>query len=73
MWGNMQETFDKVRDFYLTDRIYQARPVPGAREGVQTLRDMGYRLIIVTARGADTRDRSWEWVNSHFTGGQLFP
>lgn len=47
-------------------RIYTAAPVPGAREGIQALRDMGYRLIIVTARLRTAHQDSWEWVDRHF-------
>ena len=54
--------------FYSSGRIHTARPVPGAREGVQALRDMGYRLIIVTARLKNTHKDSWEWVDRHFPG-----
>ncbi|KAF9455020.1 hypothetical protein P691DRAFT_654605 [Macrolepiota fuliginosa MF-IS2] len=67
-WGSIQETFDKVIDFYKTDKIYTAGPVPGAREGIQTLKDMGFRLIIVTARQEDKADESWKWVTKHFPG-----
>ncbi|TFK36813.1 hypothetical protein BDQ12DRAFT_685924 [Crucibulum laeve] len=67
-WGTPKVTFDKVKEFYSTDMIYRTKPVPGAREGVQTLRDMGYRLIIVTARAEDHADESWQWVNKHFPG-----
>ncbi|KAF5384739.1 hypothetical protein D9757_006237 [Collybiopsis confluens] len=49
-WGGIQETFTKVTELYKTDRLYEAAPIPGAREGVQALRDMGFKLIIVTAR-----------------------
>ncbi|KXN81131.1 hypothetical protein AN958_06085 [Leucoagaricus sp. SymC.cos] len=67
-WGTIQETFDKVKDFYKTDRIFQAAPVPGAREGIQTLKNMGFRLIIVTARQEDVADESWNWVTMYFPG-----
>ncbi|KAJ7139714.1 hypothetical protein C8R44DRAFT_765240 [Mycena epipterygia] len=67
-WGTPQETFDKVKDFYSTDAIFQAAPVPGAREGVQALKDMGYKLVIVTARTSEIADASWEWVEKHFPG-----
>ena len=67
-WGTLQETFDKVTDFYKTDKIYQAVPVPGAREGVQTLKDIGFRLIIVTAREETRANESWKWVIKHFPG-----
>ncbi|KAG7098922.1 hypothetical protein E1B28_000818 [Marasmius oreades] len=67
-WGNLQETFSKVKDFYATQRIYDAQPVAGAREGVQALRDMGFRLIIVTARSRDVQEDSWKWVDKWFHG-----
>ncbi|KAF8058263.1 hypothetical protein FPV67DRAFT_1524691 [Lyophyllum atratum] len=67
-WGTPKETFIKVKDFYSTDLIFNTKVVPGAREGVQSLRDMGFRLIIVTARTEDNADGSWEWVNKHFPG-----
>ncbi|KAF9015478.1 hypothetical protein BDQ17DRAFT_1341135 [Cyathus striatus] len=68
MWGSVTETFDKVKQFYATDVIYQSDSVPGAYEGVQRLRDMGYKLIIVTARAEDHADESWKWVDRHFPG-----
>ncbi|KAJ7456574.1 hypothetical protein FB451DRAFT_1407269 [Mycena latifolia] len=67
-WGTLQETFEKVKEFYSTDAIFQAIPVPDAREGVQALRDMGYSLVIVTARTPDVADASWEWVEKYFPG-----
>ncbi|KAG7098923.1 hypothetical protein E1B28_000818 [Marasmius oreades] len=70
-WGNLQETFSKVKDFYATQRIYDAQPVAGAREGVQALRDMGFRLIIVTARSRDVQEDSWKWVDKWFHGEYL--
>ncbi|KAF5377614.1 hypothetical protein D9615_005101 [Tricholomella constricta] len=68
LWGTPKETFEKVKDFYRTDLLYDAKVVPGAREGVLSLRNMGFRLIIVTARTEDNADESWEWVNKHFPG-----
>lgn len=59
---------EKVAKFYSTNRMYNARPVPGAREGLQTLNDMGYRIIVVTARTEDEADKSWKWVEKHFPG-----
>ncbi|KAJ6519406.1 hypothetical protein C8R45DRAFT_951372 [Mycena sanguinolenta] len=67
-WGTTQETFDKVAEFYRTDSIFHAIPVPGAREGVQALKDMGYKLVIVTARTAEVADASWDWVEKYFPG-----
>jgi len=68
LWGTPLETFLKVEKFYETPLIFNTKPVPGAYEGVQALQDMGYRLIIVTARTQDNADESWVWVNQHFPG-----
>ncbi|KAG6844335.1 hypothetical protein H0H87_007693 [Tephrocybe sp. NHM501043] len=67
-WGTPQETFIKVKEFYATDRIFNTNIVTGSREGVQALKIMGFRLVIVTARTEDNADESWEWVNKHFPG-----
>ncbi|KAJ7462802.1 hypothetical protein B0H11DRAFT_2054418 [Mycena galericulata] len=65
-WGTPQETFEKVKEFYSTDAIFQATPVPGAREGIQSLKDMGYNLVIVTARTPEVADATWEWVEKYY-------
>ncbi|PFH54767.1 hypothetical protein AMATHDRAFT_169464 [Amanita thiersii Skay4041] len=67
-WGTPAETSKKVKAFYAGDYIYTALPVVGAKEGVQALKDMGYKLIIVTARLEDTADKSWIWVDKYFPG-----
>ncbi|KAL0576799.1 hypothetical protein V5O48_005169 [Marasmius crinis-equi] len=67
-WGDIQTTFTKVQDFYSTRKIFEALPVAGAREGVQALHDMGFRLIIVTARSPDVHSDSWHWVDKWFPG-----
>lgn len=61
-------TRTKVKEFYLSDQISQAKPLPGAREGVEALRALGYRLIIVTARNKDMHADSWAWVERWFPG-----
>ncbi|KAG7097784.1 hypothetical protein E1B28_005103 [Marasmius oreades] len=40
----------------------------GAREGIQALRDTGFRLIIVTARSRDVQEDGWKWVDKWFHG-----
>ncbi|KAF7310567.1 Protein kinase domain-containing protein [Mycena chlorophos] len=69
-WGSPEETALKVKKFYETDPcpIFLAPLVPGAREGVQALKDMGYKLHIVTARNGEIADASWEYVQKHFPG-----
>ena len=48
--------------------MHETQPVPGAKEGLQALKDMGYKLVIVTARSEDLADESWKWVDQQFPG-----
>ncbi|KAJ7283358.1 hypothetical protein C8J57DRAFT_1292269 [Mycena rebaudengoi] len=64
----ISKTLAKSARFESTGAIFRARPVPGAREGVQSLKDMGYNLVIVTARCPDAADSTWEWVEKYFPG-----
>ncbi|KAL1738533.1 hypothetical protein HDZ31DRAFT_86155 [Schizophyllum fasciatum] len=67
-WGSPKETADKVAEYYKSKRIFQTEVVPGAAEGTQALKDMGFRLLIVTARNPDQADASWQWVETHYPG-----
>ncbi|KAG1787844.1 uncharacterized protein HD556DRAFT_932900 [Suillus plorans] len=67
-WGTPHVTRTKVKTFYTSGLMAQAQPVPGAREGVEALCALGYRLIIVTARGKDSHADSWAWVKRWFPG-----
>lgn len=67
-WGTPYSTRSKVRAFYTSGGMTQTQPVPGAREGVEALCALGYRLIIVTARGKDSHADSWAWVERWFPG-----
>lgn len=67
-WGNLGQTHDKVREFYASTKLFEAIPVPGSRAGVQALHDMGFKLIIVTARGSEEKENSWKWVDKWFHG-----
>ncbi|EPQ61079.1 hypothetical protein GLOTRDRAFT_69266 [Gloeophyllum trabeum ATCC 11539] len=67
-WGTPDETNEKVKKFYEGGEILKAEPVPGALEGVTNLRELGYRLIIVTARMRKLLETSWKWLEEHFPG-----
>ncbi|KAF8832644.1 hypothetical protein HHX47_DHR1002025 [Lentinula edodes] len=71
-WGGLHETHQKVRDFYASMQLYNAAPVTGAGEGVKALHDMGFKLIVVTARSSDVKEESWDWINQWFPGEGLF-
>lgn len=42
--------------------------VPGALEGAQELQNMGYELVIVTARHLEEESRTRLWLKTHFPG-----
>ncbi|KAH9945618.1 hypothetical protein B0H21DRAFT_429036 [Amylocystis lapponica] len=65
-WGTPDETFRKVEEFYQTGRLDSAPRIEGAVEGVLTLRDMGFRLVVVTARQRRELERSMAWLHSNF-------
>lgn len=57
-----------MEEFYKTDRLDKAKAVEGALEGLQKLKALGFRLVIVTARQRREIDRSVQWVEKHFPG-----
>ncbi|RDX56226.1 hypothetical protein OH76DRAFT_1396566 [Lentinus brumalis] len=67
-WGNPDETVRKVEEFWLTDYLDRTPPVEGAYEGLITLKNMGYRLVLVTARQQRELERSLQWLEKHFPG-----
>lgn len=60
--------FQKIPEFYRSSRFINAPPVPGAAEALQALRDVGYRLVIVTARSKSRSEQTEEWLDRWFKG-----
>lgn len=56
-----------MKQFYATD-LMKPIPIPGALEGAQALRKMGYKLAIVTARHTNEVERSQAWLDQYFPG-----
>ncbi|KIP06933.1 hypothetical protein PHLGIDRAFT_106379 [Phlebiopsis gigantea 11061_1 CR5-6] len=67
-WGTPDETFRKVEEFYKTDRLDNAEPVPGALEALKKLKSLGFRLVVVTARQRRELERSAHWLDTHYPG-----
>lgn len=55
-------------EFYATPRLYEAPPIEGALAGVKALKELGYRLVLVTARQVRELPRTKEWVDKYYTG-----
>jgi phosphoglycolate phosphatase-like HAD superfamily hydrolase len=62
------ETVKKVREFYASSDFRYIPPVEGAIEGVRALRQLGFRLVIVTARSKKIAQLTEDWVRVHFPG-----
>ena len=63
---------DKVGEFYNTDQLKRADPVPGSLDALNRLREMGYYLAIVTARLVTSElESTLTWVDKHFNGKLL--
>ena len=76
-WGTPVETAEKIRNMYRKGLLAKAEPIKGAREGLQALKDLGFRLVLITARGPDTEPGTHVWLKEnmpdlfeslHFTG-----
>ena len=64
-WGTPHETVIKVKEFYAKG-IYETAPVAGASECLQELYELGYRLVVVTARHTTEYERTKDWLDRLF-------
>lgn len=62
------ETMEKVREFYATPQFIDGKLVDGAVQGIRSLKQMGFKLAIVTARSATMKEQTEDWVGRHFPG-----
>ncbi|WWC61656.1 uncharacterized protein I303_104240 [Kwoniella dejecticola CBS 10117] len=76
-WGTPEETVDMVAQLYQGGLYMRAPPVPGAKEALHRLKDLGYNLVIITARSENQRAGTEDWIAEylpdifdeiHFTG-----
>ena len=58
----------KVEEYYKTNRLDNALPIPDALDGVKRLKEMGFKLVVITARTIREQERSLAWVDRHFPG-----
>ncbi|KAG9104583.1 hypothetical protein FRC06_001049 [Ceratobasidium sp. 370] len=67
-WGTPTETLRKVKLFSGSDELTNVPPVDGAIEGIKSLKALGYRLEIVTARGTQHRSMTDNWLSKWLPG-----
>ena len=67
-WGTPLETLSKVRQFSDSDAFLQTPPVEGSLEGTRSLKALGYRLEIVTARAMRHQPMTEQWLAQWLPG-----
>jgi len=67
-WGTPEETINKLEDFYRSEFFLELLPVPGAKEGLESLIARGYSISVVTARGDDQKAITEYFIEKWFPG-----
>jgi beta-phosphoglucomutase-like phosphatase (HAD superfamily) len=62
------ETVTKAKRLMEAGRINHADVIHGAKDGVRRLNQMGFRLVVVTAREKEEMEESRRWLAEHFGG-----
>lgn len=66
LWGGTkEEAIKKVYGFYASSHFKELKPFPEAIESINILRKE-HELIIVTARQADIKEATYNWINAYF-------
>lgn len=67
VWGgNDKEAIEKVHDFFKSKHFEDIPLVPGALEGVRSLKERGFDLVVVTSRQLIIEKITREWIGRHF-------
>ena len=56
-----------MKEYYRV-AVNTPKPIDGALDGLKTLRSLGYRLVIVTARHQTEQKATQEWVDTYYPG-----
>jgi len=67
-WGNRDEAMQKVNKFLLSPAVKTIPPIEGAKRATKRLKEVGFKLVVITARMHDIADESVEWLEEHFPG-----
>jgi len=71
VWGGTkEESYEKLKEFYLTKHFERMDPIEGAIEGINEL-SKNNKLIAITARPESTRLITENWIRSNFFN--MFP
>ena len=68
-WGGSKTTAAaKIMTFMMSPEFRVIPVVPGAKEGIAKLREMGHELVIITGRPAEIMKQTEKWLDQHFPG-----
>ena len=65
-WLTLQEAIELFYDVFTSSKFFDIQPVAGAKEKLQQRKAEGKKLIVVTARATQIKERTIEWINQHF-------
>jgi 5'-nucleotidase len=61
-----EECGTKIYEYLLRDWLYDdVKPIPGAKEGVEKLREMGHQVVFVTSSNHVTAGCKMTWLRNH--------
>merc|ERR1711934_8441 len=68
VWGGSnEEATEKVHEFFNSDYFTDMKPIEGAREALESLKEH-FDLVVITSRQHVIRDQTLEWLGVHFPG-----
>lgn len=70
VWGGThEESMEKVHSFFKTNYFKTIAVVPGALEGLASLKAKGYNLVVVTSRQTVIERETRDWLHHNFPEG----
>eukprot|EP00178_Gracilaria_changii_P022967 TRINITY_DN687_c0_g1_i1.p1 TRINITY_DN687_c0_g1~~TRINITY_DN687_c0_g1_i1.p1 ORF type:complete len:202 (+),score=27.74 TRINITY_DN687_c0_g1_i1:283-888(+) len=67
VWGgNDRQATEKVHDFFKTSYFKNLPVIPGAREALLRLQELGFDLVVVTSRQFKIAEATQEWLSENF-------
>lgn len=65
-WGTPEDTVQKFNIYHGSDDFRNVKPMPHAAEGLAGLKELGFRLVVLTARSHEYEDVTHAWIREYF-------
>ena len=67
VWGGTKdEAIKKMYDFFATDHFAKINPVAGSLVAINTLKENGHELFVITGRQNEIIEETEKWIKKHF-------